>query len=201
MSERSIGILGGTFDPIHYGHLNIATESLKQLHLDKILFVPNGQPAHKTLMQVSDAEDRFEMTRLAIEGNPKFAISRIEVDRHGLSFAVDTLIGLQDTYPLAKFWFITGTDTIVEVPTWHDFSRLVTLCGFVVAARPGLEVDAAISSLPQTLAGVTQLVHVNPMQNSSTEIRNLVRNGESIIGLVPEQVEMYIQQNGLYLGR
>ena len=201
MTLQNIGILGGTFDPIHQAHIVIAEEAMKQYQLNSVLFIPNGQPAHKSPSVVSSAEDRFAMVNLAILNHPGFRISRIEIDRIGTSYAVDTLRQLVTENEHTQFWFITGVDTIVDVPSWHQFPELITLCKFLVAERPGIELDIALALLPPELSAVTEVVDVDPMRISSTDIRNRIKNNESLTEIVPEPVEHYIINNGLYLSR
>ncbi|MEP6754767.1 MAG: nicotinate-nucleotide adenylyltransferase [Chthonomonadales bacterium] len=199
MSKYNVGILGGTFDPIHTAHLVIAEAAQVQQSLDLVLFIPNGHPAHKDESDLTSADDRLEMVRIAIHDYSGFASSRIEIDRDGPSYAIDTLRELVAKNPEAQFWFITGVDTIVEVPGWHEYPKLIKLCNFLVAERPGIESDRALESLPKELRTITEVVDVEPMRISSTEIRSLVKSGGSLNGLVPPLVEKYIKENGLYL--
>ncbi len=136
MSQK-LGILGGTFNPIHYGHLAAAEEVRDRLKLDRILFIPSYLPPHKLEENVPSAVQRMEMVRLATEGNPSFEPSDIEIKRGGRSYTIDTIEALRQAYPGTELYFITGLDSFLEIQTWHEWERLLTLCCFVVLSRPG----------------------------------------------------------------
>jgi nicotinate-nucleotide adenylyltransferase len=195
-----IGVIGGTFDPIHLGHMLIAKETNAHLELDRVLFVPAGAPPHKVGHTISDPESRLEMVQLAISGHPNFGISRIDVDRRGPSYTVDTIRLLRDEWGMdAEIYFLIGADSLVDLPIWHQPEHLLRLCQVVALRRPGYEVD--LDELDQLLPGAAFLVRMMdiPMLDiSSTEIRQRVRQGHSIHGLVPPAVERYIDKHGLY---
>jgi nicotinate-nucleotide adenylyltransferase len=193
--------MGGTFDPIHWGHLVTAEAARHQFNLDKVLFVPSGQPPHKEGRLVSSAEHRYLMTFLAIANNPVFHISRIEIDRPGQSFTYDTVSYLRGTFPLTDVYFITGADVMRDILTWHRAEELLSLCHFVAASRPGFTLDdymgqADLQRFRQS--GSIHLIEVPAMAISSTDLRRRVIVGEPIRYLVPESVENYIYKNGLY---
>jgi nicotinate-nucleotide adenylyltransferase len=190
--------MGGTFDPIHYGHLLAAEESRRQLGLDRIVFVPTGKPPHKRNRLVTSVEDRYAMTLLAVAGVREFSVSRTEIDRKSPSHTVDTLREFiaQSARPCELF-FITGLDALLDIETWADFMQLPTLCTLVTATRPGYSV-AGLENLPDAVKRALKLVEIPQFAVSSTEIRARVRDGRGIRFLVPHLVELYIEHRGLY---
>lgn len=197
-----LGIMGGTFDPVHYGHLVTAEGARCAYDLDQVLFLPSGRPPHKTMKQVSSAEHRYMMTVLATLTNPYFEVSRLDIDREGISYTIDTLRILQQQHGAeAELFFITGADAIFEITSWKDSDEYLKIAHFIAAARPGFSLE----ELPQaTQNWVGQhgerfhVLRVPAMAISSTEIRNRVRQGNSIRYLVPEQVDYYIRRHRLY---
>jgi nicotinate-nucleotide adenylyltransferase len=195
--------MGGTFDPIHYGHLYIAECARRKYNLEKILFVPSGQPVHKKRADILDAVHRMNMTKLAVQTNPFFELSTLEIDRGGLSFAVDTLEQLyRDSAGKEAYFFITGADAILEILTWKSVDRIFELCRFIAVTRPGY----SLSVLDRVISGLTieqrdriYVYETGGMLVSSTDIRLRVNRGEPIKYLVPENVEEYIIENQLYL--
>ncbi len=198
------GILGGTFDPIHKGHLIVAEEVRTRLELDEILFVPAGQPWLKEDRSISPAVHRVEMIRLAISPNPRFKLSTLEVDRPGPSYSVDTIDALRNQLGAeARLFFLLGSDALSELPQWKESSRLIQMCHLVAFSRPGYT-SPPLRSLELTIPGISgrvTLIEVPQIDISSTQIRSRVAQGLSIGDLVPEAVERYIQEHGLYLGR
>ena len=196
---QRLGIMGGTFDPIHYGHLLMAEEARQAFALDEVVFVPNGRPAHKKAYLVSSPEERYAMTLLATGSNPCFSASRIEIERPGPSYTIDTLREFRALYPeLDALYFITGADAVLEILTWHEYDKLVRECQFIAVTRPGFVLDRLHDLVD---AAFLDRVHYLPIPNieiSSTDIRRRVREGRSIKYLTPEPVEAYIQQQGLY---
>lgn len=198
-----IGVMGGTFDPIHYGHLVTAEGARCEYQLDQVLFLPSGKPPHKLTRKVSDAEHRYMMTVLATLTNPHFGVSRLDIDREGVSYTIDTLRILQKSHgPSAELFFITGADAIFEITSWKDSNEYLTIAHFIAAARPGFSLE----ELPQaTQDWVGQhgsrfhVLDVPAMAISSTEIRERVQKGISIRYLLPEPVEYYIKRHNLYL--
>jgi nicotinate-nucleotide adenylyltransferase len=197
---RRLGILGGTFDPIHHGHLVAAEEACHQLELDQVLFVPAGTPPHKPNRPISPAHHRMRMVELAIAAKPYFALSRVDVERPGLCYTVDTLELLRAEWGLGPtFYFIVGADSLADIPTWHQPQRLMELCELVVAARTGVKVDLA--RLEEQLPGLRDRLNWVPMpalEISSSDLRARVRAGRPISYLVPPAVEAYILEQGLY---
>lgn len=191
---RRLGILGGTFDPIHYGHLLQAGEAARALALDQVLFIPAGRPWQKDWRAVSPAAHRYAMTAIATAAHPGFATSRIEVDRPGHTYTVDTLEALRRSAgPAVELFLIVGADTLAGIFTWRDPRRLFTLSRLVGCSRTGYQL--ADPGVP----GGVSLVEVPGHRISSTLIRERVRAGESIRHLVPEAVARYIARAGLYL--
>jgi nicotinate-nucleotide adenylyltransferase len=194
------GVLGGSFDPIHAGHLHIARQACLRLALDKVVFVPAGDPPHKLDQALTDPEHRFEMVRLALAQEPCFGISRIDIDRPGPCYSVDTVRLLQERWgPEVRIYFLIGADSLVDLPTWYQPRRLLELCQVVAIGRPGYEVD--LTALERRFPGappVLLLEHVPPIDVSATEIRRRVSAGASIEGLVPPAVADYIEAHRLY---
>lgn len=198
MSETSVkhlGVMGGTFDPIHLGHLIAASEVLHALELDRVLFVPAGKPWQKD--DYSDAEDRMLMTILATSVHPQFAVSRMELDRKGPTYTHQTLRELQRFYPDARLFFIAGTDAIAQLATWNGFDELKDLADFVAVDRPGSGLE--IETSPQWPR--LHRVDIPPIGISATEIRERVRHQRPIEFMVPAAVAAYIREQGLYVGQ
>ena len=192
------GIMGGTFDPIHYGHLLAAEECRRCLNLDRIVFVPTGSPPHKRDRRVTPAEDRYAMTLLATAGVPEFSVSRTEVDREYPSHTVDTLREfIAKGTPAEDLFFITGLDALLAIDTWVDYMLLPSLCTLVTATRPGYDVQG-LNSLPVQIRENLKLVEIPQFAISSTEIRQRAGDGRGIRFLVPHLVETYIESAGLY---
>lgn len=195
----AIGIMGGTFDPIHFGHLLMAEEARQAFDLAEVIFVPNGRPAHKKEYFVTDPEDRFAMTQLATASNPHFTCSRVELDRPGPSFAIDTIRHFRSAYPDAdELYFITGADAILQILTWKDFECVLSECRFIAATRPGFQLDQLQGVTGQALAARVSMLTIPGLDISSTDIRNRVRDGRSIKYLTPDPVEVFIHEHGLY---
>jgi nicotinate-nucleotide adenylyltransferase len=199
---KRIGISGGTFDPVHIGHLIIAEEIREILSLDKIIFVPTGQPPHKDGLRVTEALHRYNMVAEAIKSNPFFEVSRLEVDRPGYTYTIDTLEHLKEIYgDKTRLYFITGADVVHELETWKEFERVFLMCEFVAVLRPGYrknDIIRKIKSLQDEYNARMHMIDVPLIGISSTQIRQNLKNGRSIKYLVPEIVEKYIYQNGLY---
>jgi nicotinate-nucleotide adenylyltransferase len=190
--QRRIGIMGGTFDPIHHGHLVAASEVQSRFKLDEVVFVPTGQPYQKGT--VSPAEDRYLMTVIATASNPRFQVSRADVDRDGPTYTVDTLRDLSAIFgPTADLFFITGADALAKILSWKDALEMLSLAHFVGVTRPGFELSDA--HLP---ADTVTLVEVPAMAISSSACRARVAQGEPVWYLVPDGVVQYIAKRGLY---
>lgn len=191
--------MGGTFDPIHYGHLLMAEEARQAFALDRVVFVPNGRPAHKKVYAVSSPEDRYAMTLLATASNPYFRCSRMEVERPGTSYTIDTLRAIRATHPdLDALYFITGADAVLEILTWHEYDRLTEECRFIAVTRPGFVLERMRDVVSAEFLNRVSFLPIPALEISSTDIRRRVREGRSVKYLTPEAVEDYVQQNGLY---
>lgn len=194
----SLGIMGGTFDPIHYGHLVTAEAARCGFKLEKVIFVPSGHPPHKKHSNISSAEHRYQMTKLAIQSNPCFEISRLELDRPGYSYAIDTVSTFLNKYgDETDLYFITGADAILEILTWKSVDMLMKHCKFIAATRPGFHLDD-VSQLPAEFMKKIIFMEVPALAISSTDIRQRVATQRPIKYLLPEQVETYIFRNHLY---
>lgn len=196
-----IGIMGGTFDPIHYGHLLIAEVARHKFDLQKIIFIPTGSPPHKKVYQVSEANDRLKMVELAITENINFALSTIEINRTGLSYTVDTMTELSKLDPETEYYVITGADAIVEILTWERVADLAGLCYFIAATRPGYDfnrLDNEIQNMPDFLQKKIFTIEIPGLAISSTEIRKRVMENQPIRYLLPDKVAAYIGQRKLY---
>ena len=204
MTRSKIGVLGGTFDPIHLGHLIVAEDIRQKLGLGEVLFVPAGRPWLKLKEEkpISAVEHRLAMVRLAVASNPYFKVSTLEVDRPGLSYSIDTVLELKAKLGAkAEIYFIVGPDALAELPRWKDPGRLVEVCQVVGIGRPG-HAQADLHTLESSIPGVSQrimLMDVPQIDISATEIRRRVAQRLSIRYLVPEAVEKYIAEHRLYL--
>ncbi|HEY3111382.1 MAG TPA: nicotinate-nucleotide adenylyltransferase [Chloroflexota bacterium] len=200
MSPR-VGVLGGTFDPIHYGHLAAAEECRVALELDVVLFMPAGQPPHKRRLSVSSAVDRVRMVELAIGSNRHFALSRIDVDRAGPSYTVGALDQLRrELGPESQLWFVMGADSLADILTWREPERLLQLARLAVVNRPGAP-DPAPERLEAELPGARariDVVEIPDLAISATDLRRRVAKGRPIKYQLPEAVEQYVQERGLY---
>ena len=194
-----LGIMGGTFDPIHYGHLVTAEEALHQFGLDEVVFVPTGRPWMKAHGAVSPPEDRYLMTVIATASNPLFGVSRIEVDRDGPTYAVDTLRELHaERDEQTDLFFVTGADAVLEiVDQWKQPEELFALAHFIAATRPGFDLEAFEAHAPTKHPGIT-VMNVPALAISSTDVRARVHAGSPIRYLVPEGVKSYIEKAELY---
>jgi nicotinate-nucleotide adenylyltransferase len=200
--KQRIGISGGTFDPIHLGHLILAEGIREAFQLDKVLFIPSGKPPHKEASEVTDPEHRYAMVGEAVTSNPCFAGSRLELDRYGYTYTIDTLRQLKETYGSeTELFFMTGADVVWDLTTWKSIAEVFELCEFVTALRPGYDRQAfhrQVDFLKATHGARIHTVEIPLIGVSSTDIRMRVRNGNSIKYLVPEGVERYIMSKGLY---
>jgi nicotinate-nucleotide adenylyltransferase len=193
MAKIRLGVMGGTFDPIHNGHLVAASEVAAALNLDQVVFVPTGAPENKP--EVTGGEHRYLMTVIATAANPRFLVSRVDIDRDKPTYTVDTLTDLKNSYPDAELFFITGSDAIAQILAWKEVQRLWDLAQFVAVSRPGHALQ-----IPDVPAGTVTVVEVPALSISSTDCRNRVSNGEPIWYLVPDGVVQYIGKHGLYRG-
>jgi nicotinate-nucleotide adenylyltransferase len=191
-----IGVMGGTFDPVHHGHLVAASEVAARFDLDEVVFVPTGQPSFKQHTGVSLAEHRYLMTVIATASNPQFTVSRVDIDRVGLTYTVDTLTDLHDQRPDAELFFISGADAVAQILDWKEADRLFELARFVAVTRPGHRISLA--GLP---AGRVERLEVPALSISSTDVRARARAGLPVWYLVPDGVVQYIAKHQLYRGR
>jgi len=200
MERVKIGVIGGTFDPIHYGHLIIAEEARVKVGLAKVIFIPAGNPPHKLRRPYSPAHHRYKMVELAIASNPYFEISPIEINRPGPSYSVDTMAILREEMgPNVELYFIMGVDSLAGILTWHKPEELIKLCKIIAVNRPGYGVD--IDALNSLIPGIKEqviFIKAPEIGISSTEIQQRVREGLPIRYLVPPEVERYIYENKLY---
>ncbi|MFC9327805.1 nicotinate-nucleotide adenylyltransferase [Kitasatospora sp. NPDC057015] len=192
-AKKRLGVMGGTFDPIHHGHLVAASEVASAFHLDEVIFVPTGQPWQKDDRRVTPAEDRYLMTVIATAENPQFSVSRIDIDREGPTYTVDTLRDLRTMHPDSDLFFITGADALAQILSWRDSEELFSLAHFIGCTRPGHTLTDA--GLP---VGGVSLVEVPALAISSTDCRNRVAKGEPVWYLVPDGVVRYIDKRALY---
>ncbi len=199
--DAGIGLLGGTFDPIHVGHLIIAEAVRQKFGLDHVLFIPTGQPWLKACGAVSESRHRVNMTKIAIESNPDFRLSILEVERPGPTYTVDTLRALRRQLgEAAGLVLIMGWDSLAELPKWREPADIVRLCRVVAVPRPGFR-RPRVRSLNEAVPGLLSAVTVIPepvIGISSSDIRQMVKEGLSVKYLVPERVESYIQEHRLY---
>lgn len=197
MSKR-LGVMGGTFDPIHYGHLVTAEEALDQFRLDEVVFIPAGRPWMKGHDDISPSEHRYLMTVIATASNPRFSVSRIEVDREGATYAVDTLRELRDEYGAGtELFFVTGADAILEMLHWKQPDELFELAHFIAATRPGYDL-ARFEAQEIVQRPEVSTMRIPALAISSTDIRERVHDGRPIRYLVPEGVKSYIEKAELY---
>lgn len=191
--RRRLGVMGGTFDPIHHGHLVAASEVAARFQLDEVIFVPTGQPWQKSHRMVSPAEDRYLMTVIATASNPQFSVSRIDIDRGGKTYTIDTLRDLRAEHGDADLFFITGADALAQILSWRDAEELFSLAHFIGVTRPGHVL--ADPGLPN---GRVSLVEVPALAISSTDCRKRVARGDPVWYLVPDGVVRYINKRALY---
>jgi nicotinate-nucleotide adenylyltransferase len=199
---EKIGVFGGSFDPVHTGHLTIAQDAVEQLELDRLIFVPAAVPPHKQEKTLADGRHRLEMLRLATEGNLNFEVSDIELRRGGVSYTVDTLAQIQADHPGARLFFIVGLDSLTILHSWKNIGQLLGMCTLVPFARGG-EDPARVAERIQLSNDwknrlLERLIRIHEIEISSSEIRMRLAEGLSIRYLVPPEVEMYIAEHGLY---
>ena len=195
---RRIGLMGGTFDPIHYGHLVIAEVARAEFGLERVVWVPAGDPPHKKDYSVSPQEHRYAMVVLATASNPHFEVSRMELEREGLSYSLDTIRSFGRQYPEHEVFFITGADAILEILTWYRHHEVVQSCRFLAVTRPGYDLTRLNTLLPPEYLPRISVITAPGVHLSSTEVRDRTREGAPIRYLVPEPVEAYLSKHGLY---
>lgn len=198
-----VGIMGGTFDPVHYGHLVTAEEARVQFDLAHVYFVPNRFSPHKRLDQVTDPEHRFRMMTLAVRTNPRFSVSRLEIDRAGPSYTIDTLLALRAEHAARDLFYVTGADAILQIVRgeWERSAELLGLCQFIAASRPGFPIDVhdlRRYNVTGQLLDNLHVMEIPALSISSTDIRRRVAEGRPIRYLLPDDVAGYIAEHGLY---
>jgi nicotinate-nucleotide adenylyltransferase len=201
MHKRRLGVMGGTFDPIHNGHLVAASEVADRFNLDEVVFVPSGQPWQKN-RPVSTGEDRYLMTVIATASNPRFSVSRVDVDRGGPTYTKDTLRDLHALNPESELYFITGADALATILSWQDFEELFATARFVGVSRPGYElghehISGVLGELPDD---ALTLVEIPALAISSTDCRHRAEQGRSLWYLMPDGVVQYVSKRRLYAG-
>lgn len=199
MNEQRVGIMGGTFDPIHYGHLVTAEGAREKYKLSRVIFVPSGHPPHKEAGAVSPFWHRYLMVMLAVYSNPFFEVSKVEYDLGKPSYTVNTIREFRRLHDFGvDLFFITGADTFLEIFTWKQPEELLSMCRFIVATRPGYDLHRLKNLLGEFYQGAVLILQIPMLNISSSDIRHRVKDGSSIKYLVPDPVESYIIQNGLY---
>lgn len=202
MAPERIGIFGGSFNPIHNGHLTLARTVCDAMALDRLIFIPAGFPPHKPFAQLAEAEHRYAMVRLAARTDTRFQVSRLELDSPETSYTVTTMRAFRSLFtPEDQLFFVMGADSLVDLVNWRSFGELAQLCTFAAAARPGVSREtlaAHLALLEGTYGARISLVPMVPQPISASEIRGRVSRGEPIDGLVPPGVAAYIADHGLY---
>lgn len=191
MSKLRLGVMGGTFDPIHHGHLVAASEVAAALSLDEVIFVPTGEPWQKS--EVTEGEHRYLMSVIATASNPRFKVSRVDIDRSGPTYTVDTLRDIRSSYPDAELFFISGADAIAQIMTWKNMQDLWDLAHFVAVSRPGHALK-----IPNAPEGAISTLEIPALAISSTDIRARVEAEKPVWYLVPDGVVQYIAKHDLY---
>jgi nicotinate-nucleotide adenylyltransferase len=200
--RERIGVFGGTFDPIHLGHLIIAAEIQRLARLDRVLFVPAGRPPHKLDQHLSNDHVRLKMLNLAIEGVPGFSTSTVDLDRHGPSFTVDTLRILHRQHPDTALVFVMGEDSLRDFLTWHDPAGIIEQAELAVARRPGVQHD--LGAISAAIPGAAGRIHVYPVPEigiASRDLRERAVRGDSLRFFVPDSVAEFIREHGFYLSK
>jgi nicotinate-nucleotide adenylyltransferase len=194
MTKVRLGVMGGTFDPIHNGHLVAASEAAAAFNLSEVIFVPTGEPWQKS-RKVTKSEDRYLMTVVATASNPRFKVSRVDIDRAGPTYTIDTLRELRTLHPDADLYFITGADAIAQILSWRDVDQIWGLAHFVAVSRPGHQM-----TLPEHPEGAISVLEIPALAISSTDIRQRVSAAKPVWYLVPDGVVQYIAKHQLYVG-
>jgi nicotinate-nucleotide adenylyltransferase len=197
---RRLGVMGGTFDPIHNGHLVAASEVADRFDLDEVVFVPTGEPWQKAGRHVTPAEDRYLMTVIATASNPRFSVSRVDIDRGGRTYTSDTLRDLRALYPDSELYFITGADALASILSWQDAEELFSLARFIGVSRPGYVLDGGhVTAAVKSLASdALTLLEVPALAISSTDCRQRASQHRTIWYLVPDGVVQYVAKRNLY---
>ncbi|MCF8011208.1 MAG: nicotinate-nucleotide adenylyltransferase [Clostridiales bacterium] len=198
---KRLAIMGGTFDPVHYGHLVAAEGARHEFQLDRVIFIPSGRPPHKTSEQITDPVHRLAMVKNAVQSNAHFETSALETESDGVSYTIDTVRKVQELQPSADIYFITGADAVLQILTWKNVEEILSTCTFIAATRPGYALESLehrLSSLSREYINNIYTMEVPALAISSTDIRNRVFNGKPIKYLLPERVEKFISNSKLY---
>ncbi len=199
---KKFAVLGGTFDPIHYGHIMAGKAVMDNTDVEKVLFLPSGDPPHKQGKNITKGAMRGKMTCLALEGYDDFVYSSMEIERTGRTYTIDTVKELKEKIGKdSEFYFVTGADAILLIETWKNYKELLGLCNFIAVTRPGYDnksFKGFVSKLKKEYGCAIETIEIPEVDISSSEIRQKVEDGINISGLVPEKVEEYIIENGLY---
>ena len=201
--NKKVGIMGGTFDPPHIGHLTIAETVRKSLNLSEIWFIPTGKIPHKSTNETAPAFDRLNMVKLAVEENDNFFVNDTEVVRDSFSYTFETLEELRNKNPNIEFTYIVGADSLDYMEKWKEPSRIFNSCRVAVVNRPGIldeKIKVKKKELEDTFGGEIEIISMPPIDISSTQIRKMIREGKSVIQFVPEKVIEYIKRNNIYKG-
>ncbi|MEN9731053.1 MAG: hypothetical protein RL488_363 [Actinomycetota bacterium] len=193
MPKYRLGVMGGTFDPIHHGHLVAASEVASVFKLDEVIFVPTGQPWQKG--EVTEGEHRYLMSVIATASNPRFKVSRVDIDREGPTYTVDTLRDIKAAYPDAELFFITGADAVAQILAWKDVDKIWELAHFIAVSRPGHKLV-----IPDVPTGAIETLEIPALAISSTDIRRRLADTKPIWYLVPDGIVQYIAKHKLYSG-
>ncbi len=202
MNVTSLGIFGGTFDPVHYGHLIAAECARMEFALDRVIFIPTRIPPHKDASGILDEDIRYEMVKMAVRNNPAFEVSDLEIKREGISYTIDTMEYYRSAYPGCRIFFIMGLDSLFIMDTWKDAGRLAGMCRFIVVTRPGYNIndeEKMRDKLPPVFWEHCDFIQIPGLDISSSDIRKRVSVGKPIRYMLPEEVESYIHENNLYL--
>lgn len=198
---KRLGIMGGTFNPVHNGHIALSKAAFLEYALDEIIFIPSAIPPHKESKEIIDKEDRYNMVKLAIKGIKNFSISRIEIDRTGISYAVETFEILKKKYKNSKLFYIMGLDSINEILDWKKPLELFKMCEFIVGTRPGTKIRTfkRLVKFPPLQKEVDK-IHLMELKEdiSSSDIRKKIKEGKSVQAIIPKDVLKYIKEKGLY---
>jgi nicotinate-nucleotide adenylyltransferase len=198
LSLPAVGVMGGTFNPIHIGHLVTAEEALYAFALREVIFVPAGRPWQKDRTGVAEAEHRYLMTVIATASNPRFRVSRMEIDRTGPTYTVQTLRALRAELGDVELYFITGADAILQILTWKDPEEVLAEARFIAATRPGYDLDRLEKELPEGFGERVHILEIPALAVSSTDVRRRVAAGRPVRYLLPEGVARYVEKAGLY---
>jgi nicotinate-nucleotide adenylyltransferase len=198
MRIRRVGLLGGTFDPVHFGHLRLAEEAREAAQLDQVLFIPAARSPFKPDHPLTDACHRYAMLQLAIGTNPAFAMSDIELRRGGISYTIDTVRQLSEQMPDAQLFLIMGLDSLAEFPKWRESLQIVQLCSLLVGTRPGYEANPILAQLPEAIRAAVRLIPSVSLDISATQLRTFAREGRTLRYLTPDDVIEYIRNHQLY---